>query len=282
MASLSYSNPRVARFPFPTTNSHIDTTSRLNENQRRLRETMENAETEKTPIPSDAPDRNDSIWIVIPAYNEATVIGSVIKDIRTAGYHNILVVDDGSKDETGEHARREGAEVLRHLINRGQGAALRSGLSFIAKTYNPDIIVTFDADGQHRAKDIDALVQPIREDLADITLGSRFLDSERNIPFLREMILRCAILFTNIVSHIRLTDTHNGFRAFNRKAYRAIKIFHRGMEHASDIIDEISKNNLRYCEVPVKITYSDYSIGKGQRTSSFLKMGVRILLKKIL
>lgn len=243
---------------------------------------MENTETEKMPLPSHTPNQNDSIWIVIPAYNEATVIGSVIKDIRTAGYHNILVVDDGSKDGTGEYARKEDVEVLKHLINRGQGASLRSGFSFIAETYDPDIIVTFDADGQHQAKDIDALVKPIREDLADITLGSRFLNSERNIPFLREMILRFAILFTNIVSHIRLTDTHNGFRALNRKAYHTIKIFHRGMEHASDIIDEISKNNLRYREVPVKVTYSDYSIGKGQRTSNFLKMGVRILLKKIL
>lgn len=243
---------------------------------------MENAETEKMPIPSHTPNQNDSVWIVVPAYNEATVIGSVIRDIRNAGFSNILVVDDGSRDDTQKHALKEGAEVLKHLINRGQGAALRSGLSFVSETYNPDIIVTFDADGQHQAKDIDALIQPIRENLADITLGSRFLDSGRNIPFLREMILRCAILFTNIVSHIQLTDTHNGFRALNRKAYRTIKIFHRGMEHASDIIDEISKNSLRYREVPVKITYSDYSIGKGQRTSSFLKMGVRILLKKML
>ncbi len=243
---------------------------------------MKNAETKKTPIPPQTSNRNDSIWIVIPAYNEATVIGSVIKDIRNVGYKNILVVDDGSKDETFERAFKEGAEVLRHLINRGQGAALRSGLSFVAETYNPDIIVTFDADGQHRAKDIDMLIEPIRKDIVDITLGSRFLNSERSIPFMREIVLRCAILFTNIVSHIRLTDTHNGFRALNRKAYRAIKIFHRGMEHASDIIDEISKNKLRYREVPVKIIYSDYSIGKGQQTSNFLKMGVRILLKKIL
>lgn len=223
-----------------------------------------------------------SVFIVIPAYNEETVIGDVIAEIRQAGYGNILVIDDGSKDATYEKAEKAGAEVLRHLINRGQGAALRAGINYVSEAYDPDIIVTFDADGQHRAEDIRKLIQPILHENADIVLGSRFLDSHDNIPPARKLMLRCAVLFTNIISHIHLTDTHNGLRALNRKAYRSIKIFHRGMEHASDIIDEISRNRLRYQEVPVRIAYSEYSLRKGQRTSNFAKIAIKIILKKII
>jgi glycosyltransferase involved in cell wall biosynthesis len=233
----------------------------------------------ETVVRRDAP----SVFIVIPAYNEETVIGDVIAEIRQAGYDNIVVVDDGSKDATYEKVKETGAEALRHLINRGQGAALRTGINYASETYDPDIIVTFDADGQHRAEDIGKLIQPILHGNADIVLGSRFLDSHDNIiPFTRKLMLRCAVLFTNIISHIHLTDTHNGLRALNRRAYRSIKIFHRGMEHASDIIDEISRNRLRYQEVPVHIAYSKYSLGKGQRTSNFAKIAIKIILKKIL
>lgn len=223
-----------------------------------------------------------NIWIVIPAYNEASAIGPVIDGLKKHGYEHILVVDDGSRDKTIAIARTAGAEVLEHLINRGQGGALQTGIDYLSQEYSPEIIVTFDADGQHRPEDIAALIRPIRDDQADIVLGSRFLNPTSEIPLLRLLILKLGILFTNIVSHIQLTDTHNGLRAMNRRAYTAIKITHRGMEHASDIIDEITRKQLRYAECPVTVIYSDYSKAKGQSSIGFIKMGCKLLLRKLM
>jgi glycosyltransferase involved in cell wall biosynthesis len=225
---------------------------------------------------------NHDVWIIIPAYNEATSIGSVVNDLRTNGYPNILVVDDGSRDHTSSTATNAEAIVLKHLINRGQGAALRTGIHFIAEQYKPKVIVTFDADGQHIASDIAALVGPILSGQYDVMLGSRFLNDKNTVPFLRTLILRLGIIFTNIISGVHLTDTHNGLRALGEKAYDLIRIQHRGMEHASEIIDEISRHQLRYSERPVTILYSDYSMQKGQRTSNFIKIAIKIILKKLL
>lgn len=225
-------------------------------------------------------DRN--IWILIPAYNECKTIGAVLGDLRSQGYTNILVVDDDSKDKTANTARDGGAEVMRHLINRGQGGALQTGLQYLAAEYIPDVIVTFDADGQHQAKDIKPLIQPILDGNSDIVLGSRFLEMTCNIPFFRKIILKLGIIFTAIVSDIKLTDTHNGLRALSKKAYTSIDITHRGMEHASDIIDEIKKKGLRYSECPVTILYTDYSKMKGQSSLGFIRMGLKILLKKLM
>lgn len=227
--------------------------------------------------------KSTKIFILIPAFNEENSINKVIKTLKKNGYHNIFVVNDGSKDETAKIARLAGAEVLSHIINRGQGAALQTGIEYLREVYNPDIIVTFDADGQHRADDIPKLIEPLLKNKVDIVLGSRFLDKKCNIPFIRKLILRAGVVFTNILCGINLTDTHNGFRALGRKAIDSIKISQRGMEHASNIIDEINKKKLRYQEVSTEIIYSDYSIKKGtNRNIHFIKMGIKILLKKIL
>lgn len=221
------------------------------------------------------------MWILIPAYNEEKMIASVIRNLRLGGYSNILVVDDGSRDNTAKIAKEAGAEVLKHLINRGQGGALQTGLKYLAEEYNPDIIITFDADGQHQVEDLSALIKPIQEGKADIVLGSRFLKS-CDIPVVRRIILKLGIFFTNVVSHVHLTDTHNGLRAIGKKAYDSITITHRGMEHASDIIDEIQKKSLRYCECPVTIVYTEYSKMKGQSSLGFIKMGIKIILRKFM
>ncbi len=226
-------------------------------------------------------ENNAKIFIIVPAYNEEQRISQVINSLKQSGYSNILVVDDGSRDETKEEAFLAGAEVLSHIINRGQGAALRTGIEYLCETYNPDIIVTFDADGQHRTEDIQDIIAPIIRDEVDIVLGSRFLNKSSRIPFLRKIILKAGIFFTNVISNINLTDTHNGFRALNRKAANLIQITHRGMEHASEIVEEIKKRRLRYKEVPVEIIYSEYSQRKGQRASGFVKIGIKIILKKL-
>ncbi len=227
--------------------------------------------------------KNPSVWVVIPAYNEAEKIGSVINQLQAHSYSNILVVDDGSTDNTSKQAGAAGAKILSLLINRGQGAALRAGIELLRETENPDIIITFDADGQHRPEDIPTLIQPILDGSADIALGSRFLEkSDTVIPLIRRIILKSGVLFTNVISRTKLTDTHNGLRALGRKAIREIDITQRGMEHASEIIDCLVKKHLRYMEVPVHIEYTDYSLGKGQRSSAFLKIGAKILIKKLI
>ena len=225
---------------------------------------------------------NKKIYILIPAFNEGGKIGSVLAELKNAGYENIFVVNDGSKDDTEKIAREAGAEVLNHIMNLGQGAALRTGLEYINEKYSPDIIVTFDADGQHRIEDIAKIIEPIIKEDFDIVLGSRFLKNKTKMPVLRKIILKAGIIFTNLLSNIKLTDTHNGLRALNKKAIDSIEITHRKMEHASDIIDEITKKKLRYKEVPVEIIYSEYSIGKGtNKNMDFIKIGIKMIIKEI-
>jgi glycosyltransferase involved in cell wall biosynthesis len=218
-------------------------------------------------------------WIVIAAYHEGRVIRDVARAV-CALYPNVVVVDDASADNTGDEARAAGATVLRHLINRGQGAALKTGIVY-ALSQGAEAIVTFDADGQHDPKEIAAMLAPIERGEADITLGSRFLQGGSNVPPLRRIVLRLGIMFTRIFSHIKVTDTHNGFRAMNRAAAEKIRIIQDRMAHASEILDEIIHHKLRYKEVPVTITYSYYSKEKGQNSLAMFKIAIKFLMYKL-
>ncbi|MBU4421843.1 glycosyltransferase family 2 protein [Candidatus Parcubacteria bacterium] len=202
------------------------------------------------------------IFIVIPAYNEEKVIGDVIRQVREY-YSDIVVVDDGSTDGTDEKARQNGAQVLRHILNRGQGATLRTGINY-ALAQGADIIVTYDADGQFEAGEIDKLCQPVIDNECDIILGSRFLSGNK-IPFIKKLVLKSAILFTRAITGLKLTDTHNGFRVMNRKAAENIKIRQDRMAHASEIVHETARLKLRYKELPITVKYTTYSRHKGQR-----------------
>jgi glycosyltransferase involved in cell wall biosynthesis len=201
-------------------------------------------------------------WVVVPAYNEASVIGSVVADLRTHT-NNVVVVDDCSRDETAAVARAAGAIVLRHVINRGQGAAIQTGLDFALRR-GADMIATFDADGQHDAADLPALFGPIVEGRAHFVLGSRFA-GRSDVPALRRLTLKLAIIFTRVTSRVAVTDAHNGLRAFSRRGARAIHIRLDRMAHASEIMDQIRSSGLPYVEVPVRVRYTDYARRKGQR-----------------
>lgn len=220
------------------------------------------------------------VFIIIPAYNEEKMIDKVIEGIKKEGFSNIIVVDDGSTDNTSLAAKKSGAKVLRHVVNLGQGSAIETGLSY-ARKKNASIIVTFDADGQFLASEIKKVIKPILEKKADIVLGSRFLGKTINMPFLKKITLKLAIIFTDIFSDIKLTDTHNGFRAFSKKALNKIFINHSQMAHASDIIDQIKRNNLKYQEVPVTVVYSDYSIKKGQSILNGIKIIIDLIFEKL-
>lgn len=206
------------------------------------------------------------IVAIIPAYNEASRIVDAVRD--AARYVDAVVVtDDCSRDETGVNARDAGAYVLRHIINRGQGAALQTATDFALEKLGADIIVHFDADGQMMGEEIPQLTAPIAAGDADIVLGSRFLGKKANMPTSRLVTLKIGLLFTYLVSGIRTTDTHNGFRALSRDAAKKLRITLDRMAHASEILDLIVVQKLRYAECPVTIRYSEETLAKGQ--SSF-------------
>jgi len=219
------------------------------------------------------------VWIVVPAYNEQTRLSATLAPLA-AWDHQVVVVDDGSTDRTGEVAAAANAWCLRHLFNCGQGAALQTGIDF-ALRQGAKIIVTFDADGQHDAQDIARLIEPIRSGQVDVVLGSRFLGSTVGLPRGRWLILKLGVLFTRLFSRVRVTDTHNGLRAFSRSAARSIRITIGGMAHASEILEQIRQHNLRYCEVPVTIKYFDETLEKGQSNWNGLRIVARLFVGRI-
>lgn len=207
---------------------------------------------------------------VIPAYNEEQVVASVVQKVRE--YHvEPIVVDDGSQDATTTVAKKAGAIVLRHFLNRGQGAALQTGITYALQN-GADIIVTFDADGQFLAEEIEKVIAPIKAGKVDAILGTRFAGTATNVPAARKLMLQVAAGLTRFYTGLRVTDAHNGFRAFNRTAAAKLHIQHDGMAHASDILEQIAATNLRYMEVPVTVRYTDYSLAKGQKMSGSLKI----------
>lgn len=224
--------------------------------------------------------------VVIAAYNEAKQISSVVSSIpaHLPGISSVttVVVDDCSQDATARLAAEAGAVVLHHKINRGQGAALQTGFTY-ALQHGFDVVVTFDADGQHTPSEIRDVIRPVVEGKVDVALGSRFLERRpENLTIMRKITLKLGVIFTRFISRVNLTDTHNGFRALNRKAIERIYLFHDRMEHASELIDQLGAHELTYCEVPVTIHYSHYSLAKGQKSSNALRIAAKIVLDKIL
>ncbi len=220
------------------------------------------------------------IVTVIPAYNEETRIGAAVADALTYT-QAVVVVDDCSRDRSGAVARAAGATVLRHAINRGQGAALQTATDYAILHLHPDVIVHFDADGQMQGCDIEALITPILLGQADIVLGSRFLGQVAlNMPRARRLVLRAGVLFNYSVSGIWLTDSQNGFRALSRQAAQDIRITLDRMAHASEILDLIKVKSLRYQEQPVTIRYSQDTLKKSPSTWRALVIAKDLLKKK--
>ena len=222
---------------------------------------------------------DEYVWVVIAAYNEARVIERVIADVRHCGFSAVLV-DDGSSDATAEVAERVGAVVVRHPVNLGQGAALQTGIEF-ALHKGADVIVTFDADGQHRATDIAGLVDALARHSVDYALGSRFLGGATDLPPVRRRLLKAATWFTRITSGLSLTDTHNGLRAMTRRGASAIRLRQNRMAHASEFLYQIAASQLKYVEVPVTIEYSAYSLAKGQKLGDTLSILVDLLARRL-
>lgn len=239
--------------------------------------------TSKTPYPDQAApvpgEVRENLFVVVPAYNEGPCLANVVGELREH-YPHVVVVDDGSSDNTFEVATRGATYVLRHVINRGQGAAIQTGVEF-ALRHGAQFIVTFDADGQHRVEDIPAVLEPIWRGDCEIVLGSRFLGAAEDIPPMRRLTLKAAVLFTRVVNRVELTDAHNGFRAFSRRAAEHIHITLDRMAHASELIDQIRRSGLPVHEVPVRVRYTPYSLAKGQSTRGALRIVLQYLLGRV-
>lgn len=212
--------------------------------------------------------RDDSLLaracVVIPMYNEASVIANVVASARSR-FGRVVCVDDGSGDESAAIARATGAKVVRHSINLGQGAALETGIRYALRDDAVRYVVTFDADGQHDASDAAAMVWKAADEDLQVVLGSRFLGDVDGVPTGRAALLKTAVRFTRLTTGLQLTDAHNGLRVFRRDAAEDLRLRLHGMSHASEMLSEIARHKWTYAEHPVHIAYTDYSRAKGQR-----------------
>jgi glycosyltransferase involved in cell wall biosynthesis len=208
-------------------------------------------------------DTGGDTWVVIPLYNEEKVIGDVVTQVRTV-FPQVVCVDDGSSDRSAEVAATAGAQVVRHPMNLGQGAALQTGFEYALADPAMKYVITFDADGQHQISDAVGMVERLRAGEADVVFGSRFLDERSRPGFAKKLVLRAAVGYTNLTTHTRLTDAHNGLRAIRRPVVERLDLTQNRMAHASELVAQIGASKASYVEHPVHILYSDYSKAKGQ------------------
>jgi polyprenyl-phospho-N-acetylgalactosaminyl synthase len=220
--------------------------------------------------------------VVIPAHNEAAVIGDVLTGLEALPCR-VVVVDDGSTDETYTICLERPVAVLHHSTNLGQGAALQTGITYALSLTDTRFVVTFDADGQHSTDSIVSLVSAVVSSGNDVALGTRFArpSDASAIPRSRRALLKCAVAFTRVTAGLPVTDTHNGLRAFTAGAAARLDIRHGGMAHASEILTTIRRERLTWCEVPVTISYSDYSRGKGQRSAAAMDIVWDLVMGRI-
>ncbi len=221
----------------------------------------------------------DGLWVVIPAFNEGSMIRSVVAEVR-AHYANVVIVDDGSGDDTAQCAAEAGAHIIRHPINLGQGAALQTGIEYALRN-GAEFVATFDADGQHEIGDVAPMMELLCAQNLDVVLGSRFIGNVSGISMSRRLLLHAAVWFTKITTGMRLTDAHNGLRVFSRKGVATICLVHNRMAHASEILEQIARNRLRYKEYGNTVRYTDYSRAKGQKASNAINIVIDLILDRM-
>ena len=194
------------------------------------------------------------ITIGVPAYNEEKNIASIITKLKKIT-DSIIVCDDGSSDMTSDISKNLGATVISHKKNMGYGVAINS-IFQKSKEMNSDLLVTFDADGQHRVEDIEKVVEPIKNNIADLVIGSRFLDKKSNVPNYRKIGIKVITKVTNASIKKKLTDSQSGFRAYNKQVLSQISPSDIGMGISTEILIKSSSKGLRIMEVPITILYS--------------------------
>lgn len=218
------------------------------------------------------------VCIVIPAYNEGSVIGDVVRDVKTQlkakKYSaDVVVVNDGSKDDTAEQARKGGAKVIDHILNSGAGAATATGLSY-ANQKGYDIAATMDADGQHNAEDVLRGIKEIQSQGADLLIGSRLIDASAKDMSLLKRVGNWGLSFvTMLLFGVYTSDSQSGLRLYSRKALEQLRWKTSGYEFCSEMIWRANQLKLSIGEFPITVIYTDYSKAKGQNNWN----GVNIL-----
>lgn len=219
--------------------------------------------------------------IIVPAFNESQTIFKVLtslpKKLKGISYIETILVNDGSQDDTLIKAKKAKVQIVSHAINRGLGAAIKTGLE-IAKKKNADIAITFDGDGQHNPADIAKIIDPITKKKADLVIGTRFKKLQ-NVPFDRLVINCFANLATLILFGVISTDSQSGLRAFSKKAIELIDFKGERMDFSSEILLEAKKHNLAVYEIPIKAIYTSYSRAKGQKNLNSLAVFSRFLVR---
>jgi polyprenyl-phospho-N-acetylgalactosaminyl synthase len=223
---------------------------------------------------------NDSIFVIVPAFNEAAVIRQTIEKLLARSYA-VVVVDDASGDNTRNVLLGLPVYYIRHTSNLGQGAAIKTGIEFILKK-NADYIVTFDADGQHDVQDIERMLNILQNEKVDIVFGSRFLPgSASNVHTTRKWVLKTARLINYLASGILLSDANNGLRVMTKEAATRMEITENRSSHNAQVQTLVKYNKIKYAECPVTISYSDYSKKKGLRNINSIRILYDLILFKI-
>jgi glycosyltransferase involved in cell wall biosynthesis len=235
--------------------------------------------TNSASLTDNRADRIRSAIVVMPAYNECRSVSASVSAALT-WFREVVVVDDGSSDDTAEQARLAGALVIRHPVNLGQGAALQTGFDW-ALERGAAWVVTLDADGQHDPRDAAALLDLAVAQGAEVGLGSRFMGKAEGMPTSRWLLLKCALAFQNATAGIRLTDVHNGLRVLSAQALRQVHITQDRMAHASELVSQLGKCGLKVVEGPVTIRYTEYSLSKGQSSFGALQILLDLLMARL-
>jgi len=218
----------------------------------------------------------DNVYIVIPAKDEANRISGVLHHILDAGFANIIVVDDGSTDNTSEVSRSFGVSVIKHLINLGAGAATQTGIEY-AVSKGAAVIVTIDADHQHLPSDIKGLVDKLTENSADIVIGSRFLNKTNEIPASRVFYNKVANVLTYLITGIKVTDSQSGMKALSADFAKKSKLYFNGFEFSVEMIRNIKVNDAKMLESPISVIYTEDTLSKGQNLLTGIKMLAKLL-----
>lgn len=230
--------------------------------------------------PPGVADRNRDTWAIVRCFNEAPVVGAVVRDL-IQWFPKVVGVDDGSTDGSGEALRESGARVVRHAVNLGAGAALQTGVRFALLDRRAAYFVCFDADGQHRVPDAVAMVERLRNEHVDVLIGSRFLGSASGMPAVRRAVLQAGRIFERVSSGMALSDAHNGLRAFTRRFASQLDLQSPDMAYASELLRAIRASGLPYGEHPVTIDYTRYSLAKGQRSVNSLNIALDLWLQRL-
>lgn len=222
----------------------------------------------------------DDVCVIVPAFNESSVLGGVIDRLHDH-FDQVICIDDGSTDGSDAIAAARGAIVLRHAINLGQGASLQTGFDYAIRRTDVNYVITFDGDGQHDPVDALRMVDVARERRLDVVLGSRTIGTVTHQPMTRQLLLRAGVCFTRASTGLRVTDTHNGLRVLSRSSLQIMRLRQRGMAHASELENAIAHHGFAWCEVPVNIAYTTHSRQKGQRNLNAVNVLCDLALNRL-